>query len=269
MNAFSEKYQKILKYTGCYCLYTLLFFTIMIWTVGLMVGVDPETINLIWGMTMLFIIFSMGYYILSAPDDKETFFKKLQKKGIKEAKINCGNLKSFSVPKQTGTCPFYPKKIGPMEFTTSFYYLCEESVTIYTKCAKFHIFRDDVKVEKKKLRTVKTKKESCEEIYEFYYYNINYINYEKKQILFYFNNGKSIGFDAEKKPAKKVIEALRQNMRESIRRKTIHAYGKAFPVELVNMPESVVLEYPSNPPEEIFEGERKKETQKEDKPASA
>ncbi len=228
----------------------------MIWTLGLLIGVDPETINLVWGLTILFILFATGYYLLSAPGDKEAFFKKLEKKGIKEAHIDCDHLKTFSVPKQTGKCPFFPEKRGPMEFTTSFYYLCKESVTIYTKCAKFHIFREDVKVEKKKFHTVKTKKDSCEEIYEFYYYNINYINYEKKQIVFYFNNGKHIGFDAAKKPAKKVIEAMRQNMRKSIRRKTIHAYGKAFPVELVKMPESAVLTRPSLHTEEKSESAR-------------
>ncbi len=233
-----------------------------------MADIDPETINLIWGLTMLFILFAMGYFVLSAPDDKEKFFKMLQKKGIKEAKISCKNLKSFSVPKQTDTCPFYPKKLGPMEFTTSFYYLCDNSVTIYTKCAKFHIFRDDVKVEKKKfVGKKKTKKESCEEIYEFYYYNINYIQYEKKQIVFYFNNGTTRGFDAEKKPAKKVIEALRQNMRESIRRKTFHAYEKPLPVHLQNMPESLVLETPFvSLPTQVT---AQREEEKQDKPASA
>jgi hypothetical protein len=130
VKSISDKFQKLLKYIGCFFSYTFLASTLLIWTIGLMNGVDVETISLIWGLTVLFIIFATAYYIVSAPDDKDAFFAKLQDKGIKEASINCPDLQSFSIPKQTAKCPIYSKKIGPMEFTTSFYYLCNDSVTI-------------------------------------------------------------------------------------------------------------------------------------------
>lgn len=234
MKSIAERFQNLLKYIGCYCFYTLIAMSLLIWAVGLMNDIDVETINLIWGLTMLFIIISMAYYVISAPDDKDAFFAKLQDKGIKEASITCSDLKAFSVPKQTAKCPMYTKELGPMEFTTSFYYLCNDSVTIYTKCAKYHVFKDDVKVEKKMMRTVKTKKESCEEIYEFYYYDILYVTYEKKQIKFHFIDGSVRSFDAEKKPAKKVIEALRKKLRQVARRKTIHGYKKPLNVHIEN-----------------------------------
>jgi hypothetical protein len=234
VKSISDKFKKLLKYTGCYGAYTFLAFTLLIWAIGLMNGFDVETVALIWFLTTLFIIVATAYYLVSAPDDKDAFFAKLQDKGIKEASINCPDLQSFSVPKQTAKCPIYPKKIGPMEFTTSFYYLCNDSVTIYTKCAKYHIFKDEIKVEKLALRTVKTKKESCEEIFEFYYYDILYVTFEEKQIKFHFIDGSVRGFAAEKKPAKKVIEALRKKLREVAKRKTIHGYKKAFDVHVEN-----------------------------------
>ncbi len=174
----------------------------------------------------------MGYFVLSVPDDKEAFFEKLQKKGQKEAAINCPDLEVYTVPKQIGKCPFFNKTKGPMAFETSFYYLCNDAITIYTKCAKFHIFQDDVKIEKKGLRKVKTKKESCEEIYEFYYYNMNYVVYENKKIVFYFIDGTKREFAAEKKPAKKVIKAIQDKMRRVVSRKTIHHYKKPFPISI-------------------------------------
>jgi hypothetical protein len=85
------------------------------------------------------------------------------------------------------------------------------------------------------LRTVKTKKESCEEIFEFYYYDILYVTFEEKQIKFHFIDGSVRGFAAEKKPAKKVIEALRKKLRDVARRKTIHGYKKAFDVHVDNL----------------------------------
>ncbi len=195
-------------------------------------GVD--TIESVMILMTLFIVVAVLYFIVSVPDDKEQFFQKLQNKGIDEAKIKCPDLESFSVPKQTGTCPFYPKELGPMEFETSFFYLCNDAVTIYTKCAKFHIFKDDIKIEKKGYRKVKKKKETCEEIYEFYYYNMNYVTYENKQIVFHFIDGSIRAFNAEKKPAKKVIKALREKMRHVMARKTMHGYKKALHVNVEN-----------------------------------
>ena len=236
MKKLAESFQKLLKYTGCNCIYTWIVLTLMIWTAGLMSGAAIETIEIVMVLMTLFIIVSVLYFLVSAPDDKEQFFQKLQNKGIDEAKIKCPDLQVFSVPKQIGTCPYFSKEKGPLAFETSFFYLCNDSVTIYTKCAQFHIFKDDIKIEKKRFIKVKKKKETCEEIYEFYYYNMNYVNYEGKQIVFYFIDGSKRAFTAEKKPAKKVIKALREKMRVVMARKTIHAYKKAFPVQIENFP---------------------------------
>ncbi len=235
MKKLSEKLQKLLKYTGCYYFYALILYSVVIWAFGLMVGFDLMTINIIWALTLLFIILSLAYYIVAAPDDKSAFFKKLQEKGLKEAQISCPDLEVYSVPKKTGSCPKLPKDYSAMEFETSFYFLCNDSVTLYTKCARFHIFKDEFKKEKKNFRTVKTKKEACEEIYEFYYYDILYVTYENKKINFHFIDGNSISFDAEKKPAKKVIKALRNRLRLVKERKTTHGFHKSFDVHVNNL----------------------------------
>lgn len=229
------KLQQLLKYTGCYCLYTWIVLTICIWTVGLFLDAEVSTIETFMILMTLFVFVAVLYFMVSATDDRDLFFQKLQKKGLDEAKIECPDLETFSVPKQTGTCPYFPEKKGPMEFTTSFFYLCNDSVTIYTKCAKFHIFKEDVKLEKKLFVTVKTKKESCEEIYEFYYYNMNYVTYEDKSIKFYFVDGTSRAFQAEKSPAKKVIKSLRKKMRHVMSRKTIHDYKHPLQVHVENL----------------------------------
>ena len=235
--------EKVLLYTGCHCLESLIVYATLIVTGGFYIGASLESINQFLTLVMSFILVSVLYFWKYTPEYKKDFFKQLEKKGVTSANLDCKDIKTFPLPKAHSHCAFFKKlstidafkKRAPMGFDISFVFLCPDSVTIYTNCAKYHLYIDDVKVEKKGLRKVKTKKNSCADIFEYYYYNIMYVEYKKKSIVFHLSDGTEKSFEAAKKDAAPVIKEIRIRLRKVMQRKTIHAYEAPFKVNVESL----------------------------------
>ncbi len=222
-----------LLYTGCYWLATWLVMSVIIWLSGLIVNTDFLTIFLFWIGMSAFVLIGWLYFVKLAAEMKKEFFKTLEEKGKAEAKIECPELKVFQVPKATGKCPNHHKDNAAMEFTITFFYLCKESITIYTNCAKFHIFKIDRKKDPKSLIIPKYKnKEECGDILEYYYYYIQRVEFSKDNIIFHFIDGESQNFPVAKKHAKPIIKEIRNHLRKTCERKMLHGYRDPFDVRV-------------------------------------
>jgi len=227
-------------YTGCFCVESLLALPPLILAIGLYIDAELWSIIAFTVATLLFIIVSTIFFWKYSPKYKSEFFKILEEKGKKQTKLDCDNPEIISLPAAKDHCPFY-KKYGdffnlktrsPMSFEINFIYMCPDAITFYSNCAKYHLFKDDVKVVKKGFRKVKTKKDTCADIFEVYYYNIMYIDYKDNKIMFHFVDGQEWGFPVPKAKAGAIIKSMRAALRKVVQRKTMHKYDKPFVVSV-------------------------------------
>ncbi len=222
-----------LLYCGCYWFVTFTVTVLLTWVIGLVMHASILSITLFMIGVIAFIWVSWLYFVKLGAEYRKDFFKLLEKKGVKDAKLECPEIKAFQVPKVTQKCPRQRKKDAPMAYTISFFYLCKESITIYTKCAHFHIF----KVEKAKVPgsifIPKYKnKEACGDILEYYYYYIQRVEFANNEIVFYFADGSSKSFPVAKKQATPIIKEIRSHLRATAQRKMLHGYREPLDVRV-------------------------------------
>jgi len=232
--------EKAMLYTGCYCVESLLSLPPLILAVGLYIDASLTSIILFTIGVILFIVVSTIFFWKYSVKYKDAFFNAL--KGKNKGHVECDNPDVIPNPKATAHCPFYKKysnfdelkKRAPMEFTIDFIYLCPDSITFISGCAKYHLFKDDLKITKKGLRKIKEKKKSCGEVFEIYYYDIMYMDYDKKEgkIVFYMIDGSTWKFPADKAKQKDIIKKMRARLRQVKKRKTMHKYEKPFVVSV-------------------------------------
>jgi hypothetical protein len=232
--------EKVMLYTGCYCVETLFSLVPLVLAVGLYIDAQSWSIIAFTVGVILFIVVSTIFFWKYSQKYKDEFFKVLKEKGIKQTKVDCKDVEIISLPSPKDHCPFY-KKYGdyfnlktraPMAFEINFIYLCPDSITFYSNCAKYHLVKDDVKVVKKGFRKVRTKKDTCADIFEIYYYNIMYINYEDNKIMFHLVDGSKWGYPVAKAKAGAIIKSMRTSLRKVMQRKTMHKYEKPFVVSV-------------------------------------
>jgi len=216
-----------LLYCGCYWYVTFIVTSILVWTGGLVSGTSIPYIIVFHLGVIAFIWVGWYYFVKLGAEYRKEFFKMLENKGIKDAKLECPEIKPFQVPKVTAKCPRQRKKDAPMEYTITFFYLCKESITIYTKCAKFHIFKIDRAKDPNSVFIPKYKnKEACGDILEYYFYYIQRVEFADNNIVFYFADGASTKFPVAKKQATPIIKEIRAHLRATAQRKMVHGYYK-------------------------------------------
>lgn len=228
----------MMLYTGCFCIESLLALIPIILATGLFIEAEMSSIIAFIIGVVLFVIVSTIFFWKYTVEYKEAFFETLKSKN--KGSVDCDNPDIIPSPKAISQCPFYKKfsqfpKLkarAPMEFDINFIYLCPDSITFFKGCAKYHLFKDDVKVEKKGFLKVKKHKDSCGDIAEIYYYNIMYIEYKEGNIIFYLTDGSTYKFAADKTKQKDIIKKMRARLRKVIQRKTLHKYEKPFVVSV-------------------------------------
>jgi len=231
--------EKVMLYTGCFCREALVLIPV---TLFITLYFDFPNWSVITAMVLvtLFIVVSTIFFWKYTVKYKDAFFDVL--KGKNKGHVECEKPDVIPNPKATAHCPFFKrystfpelKKRAPMEFTIDFIYLCPDSITFITGCAKYHLFKDDIKVTKKGFRKVKTKKNACGEVFEIYYYDIIYMKYDAKEgkIVFYLTDGSTYAFAADKVKQKDIIKKMRARLRQVKKRKTMHKYEKPFVVSV-------------------------------------